>query len=174
MVRRGSAVVALVLVVCACTAPQPTQPPREETMAPATPVVRSATHPLLRGTWRFDQDAAACVATLAAGRDTLTISVRRNVPVRLALALGEPAPATARLRFTGNSGNWQIGAQRAGDRSLGATLGADTIALSRVLVLLGGGTLDVGEAEQGLPAISVPAAGGQGQTWFDCSRDKLS
>ena len=174
MVKRASAVVALALVLSACTPSQPVQPPREETMAPATPVIRPAARPLLRGTWRFAQDPAACVATLVAARDALTLAVHRNGPVRLTLALDEPAPTTARLRFAGSGGNWQIVAQQAGARSLAATLGTGDIALSRVLVLLGGGTLEIGQAEQGLPAISLPAAGEQGQAWFDCGRDKLS
>ena len=172
--NRAGAALALALVISACTAPQPEPPPREETMAPATPVVPPITRPVLRGTWRFDQDAATCVATLVAARDTLTVSVRRNAPVRLALTLNEPPPATARLRFAGSGGRWQIVAQRAGARSLAGTLGTGDLALSRVLVLLGGGTLEIGEAEQGLPAISLPAAGEQGQAWFDCGRDKLS
>lgn len=142
-------------------------------MASATPVPRPATRPLLRGAWRFEQDAAACTATVVAGRDTLTVGIRRNEPVRLTLALAEPAPPTARLRFSGSSGNWQIVAQQAGARSLVATLGADTLALSRLLVLLGGGTLEIGEPDQALPAIGLPAAGEQGQTWFDCGRDRL-
>lgn len=171
---RASAAIAFALVLSACTTLQPEKPPREETMAPPAPVVRPPARPLLRGTWRFEQDAAACVATLVAGRDTLMVSVRRNAPVRLALALDDTAPAIARLRFTGGSGVWQIVAQRAGTGSLAATLGADSLALSRVLVLLGGGTLEIGEAEQALPALGLPAAGEQGQAWFDCARDRLS
>ena len=142
-------------------------------MAPPAPVVRPPARPLLRGTWRFEQDDTACVATLIAGRDSLTVTIRRTAPGRLALALEDAAPATARLRFTGNSGNWQIVAQRAGARSLVAALGPDNLALSRVLVLLGGGTLELGDAAQGLPAIGLPAAGTPGQAWFDCARDKL-
>ena len=172
---RASAAIAFALVLSACTTLQPEKPPREETMAPPAPVVRPPARPLLRGTWRFEQDAAACVATLVAGRDTLMVSVRRNAPVRLALALDDTAPAIARLRFTGGSGGrWQIVAQRAGARSLAGTLGTGDLALSRVLVLLGGGTLEIGEAEQALPALGLPAAGEQGQAWFDCARDRLS
>lgn len=169
--NRASAAIVLAVVLSDCTASQPEKPPREETMAPAPPV-RPATRPLLRGSWRFEQDAATCVATLVAGRTTLTVSVRRNSPVPFVLALDEPVPATARLRFAGSAGSWQVGAQRAGAQSLSAILGVDTLALSRLLVLLGGGTLEIGD-DKGLPAISLPAAGAQGQAWFDCGRDKL-
>ena len=174
MSSRASVAIALAVVLSACATPPPEPPPREATMAPPTPVLSSPARPILRAAWRFEQDATACIATAAAGRNALRITVRHRVPVQLSLSLADAAPLSARLRFAGTAGGWQVQAQRAATHLLAATLGSDDTALGRVLILLSGGTLEIGEAGQGLPAISLPPSGGEGQTWFDCGRDRLS
>lgn len=96
--------------------------------------------------------------------------------MRLSVALPASAGAmltkTAAVQFTGPAGNWKLRGALA-RRSVDLTLPLDDVALSRVLVLLSGGTLEIGDASQGVPALRLPAAGDAGRHWFDCARNQL-
>jgi hypothetical protein len=56
---------------------------------------------------------------------------------------------------------------------LGVKLGSDNTALSHVLVLLSGGTLNVGLAPHGVVSLVIRPSDTSGQNWFDCAREKL-
>jgi hypothetical protein len=81
--------------------------------------------------------------------------------------------AAVPLRFAGPTGRWQVPAQQTSSHQLAVTLGADDTGLSRVLVLLNGGVLEIGRPEQNISSLAILPSDAQGQRWFDCARDKL-
>ena len=102
------------------------------------------------------------------------VTIRRNEPVQLTVSLAaQPVPNTVSLRFSGPAGNWQAQAHRSSSRAVGVVLGSDNTALSRVLVLLSGGTFDVGPPDQALASLAIAASDTRGQLWFDCAREKM-
>jgi hypothetical protein len=116
-----------------------------------------------------------CVAAADAGAAGVHVTIRRNEPVQLTVSLAaQPAPSTpVTLRFSGPAGNWQVLAHRSSSHAVGVALGSDNTALSRVLVLLSGGTLDVGVPDQPLASLAIAASDTRGQLWFDCAREKM-
>jgi hypothetical protein len=46
-------------------------------------------------------------------------------------------------------------------------------AVSRVLVLLSGGTIRINNGRSGLPILRVPDAGQPGRSWFECAKQRL-
>jgi hypothetical protein len=143
------------------------------------PPVQMPSHQVVRTTWNFVSGSDQCVAVAAAGATSLRIAVSRAAPIRLTLSLAmqlwwSPAShAAVPLRFNGPAGRWQVTAQPSGNRQIIVTLGSDESALSRVLVLLSGGVLDVIEAERIVVSLVVGPSDAQGQLWFDCARSKM-
>jgi hypothetical protein len=141
------------------------------------PLVQRAPRQVIRTAWAFESANDSCIAVAAAGDTALRLTIRRNEPIRLVLDLAPPIDrlpaghAAVPLRFAGPTGSWQVSAQPSARHHLTAALGATDTALSRVLVLLGGGTLDVGSQDQ-VSAIGIAPSDVQGQTWFDCARNK--
>ncbi len=129
----------------------------------------------MRTKWSWDITPDQCVATAAAARTSLKVTIRRDAPIRLLLSLAE-APAgtpSLRLRFKGAAGQWQAVGQVTPTRQIALTFSADETGLGRILVLLNGGTLTAGEPPQEIPPLAIPASGTEGQNWFDCARNKL-
>ena len=77
------------------------------------------------------------------------------------------------LRFTGPAGAWQVAAHRTAAHQATVALGADDTALSRILVLLSGGVLEVGTPSQPIATLAISPSDAQGQTWFDCAHEKV-
>ncbi len=106
----------------------------------------------------------------------MLISIRRDAPIRLIVSL-ESQPVhgsvTVPLRFTGPAGLWQVSARRTAARRFAVTLGSDDKALSRILVLLSGGMLELGEPAQPIVSLAISPSDAQGQSWFDCARGKM-
>jgi hypothetical protein len=170
---RHLTVLALLLVGCA------TQPPAEEAKPePVAPVVsppaQRAPRQIMRTIWSFAAEGDECVAVAGSGRTLLQVTVRRNAPIRVVVSLAAPLPSGRRapvaMRFNGPAGQWQVNAQQASNRQLVAVLGVSEAALSRVLVLLSGGVLELGEQDQALPSLGLAPSEAQGQAWFDCAR----
>src|ERR1700728_1113901 len=97
--RRPSMLVLLLalLPVC-CAAPQaPPKPPESVPEVQAPPPPRAA-HPILRAAWAFHTTPDACTALAKGGAASLQISVRREGPIRLSIALpgDDPAKPVAR------------------------------------------------------------------------------
>jgi hypothetical protein len=131
---------------------------------------------VVRAAWTFRSSDTECVAVAAAGDTSLLVTIRRDAPIRLTVSLATPSahgPSTLPLRFSGPAGAWQVSARRTAARQLAVTLGSDDTALSRVLVLLNGGTLDLGNPSQPILSLAISASDAQGQAWFDCARSKL-
>ena len=116
-----------------------------------------------------------CLASATAGATALRISVRRGAPIRLTVSLARQYEyeATEPLRFVGPAGTWQVTSRAYGTSLLGVTLGSDNTALSHILVLLSGGTFDVGLPPHGVVSLVIKPSDTRGQNWFDCAREKL-
>jgi hypothetical protein len=169
---------ALVLFLTGCAAEPP--PVEEKVEAPppvVAPVVPRAPR-VLATTWSFDTTNDECSAVAASGRTSLQVAVRRNAPIRMTVSLPGPLPPEKRvplaLRFNGPAGRWQVNARPMGSRQFAAALGSDDIALSRVLVLLSGGVLEVGDQTHAIPSLGLPPSEVQGRVWFDCARGTMT
>lgn len=153
--------------------PPASQPqPAPVVEAPPPPAHRE----VIRTLWTFRAADAECTARASGGNASLTAIVRRTGSLRLSIAL--PAATVAKLtktvevQFAGPAGNWKLRGARA-RRSVEIALPLDDAALSRVLVLLSGGTVEIGDADQDVPTLHLPAAGDAGRQWFECARDQL-
>jgi hypothetical protein len=178
--RVGAAgLTAFLLLVAGCSNPPIDDGRREAAIPVVAPFVRRAPRQVIHTTWTFESGNDACVAVAAAGVTSLRVTISRDTPIRLALSLAPqldrlPAGrAPLPLRFAGPTGSWQVSAQQTGPHQLAVTLGADDTALSRILVLLGGGVLDVGVSEQVVASIDIMPSDARGQLWFDCARGKM-
>jgi hypothetical protein len=78
------------------------------------------------------------------------------------------------VHFSGPAGHWLIPALRAPrPREVLFLLARDETSLSRVLILLSGGLLEVEPADEDLPILSLPESGAEGQDWFACARGSV-
>ncbi len=145
-------------------------------MPAVPPLVRHVPSPQVHTAWTFRSSDNECVAIAAAAGDSLLVSIHRDAPIRLVVSLETPAShgsTTVPLHFNGPAGQWQVAAHRSAARRFTVTLGSDDTALSRVLILLSGGMLELGEAAQPIVSLSISASDTRGQTWFDCARGKM-
>jgi hypothetical protein len=161
-----------------CTPPPVEEPRREVKMlpAPAPPPPRPApTRAPLRATWTFESGNDQCVASADAGSASVRVTIRRNAAAELLVSFAtRSVPASpVPLRFSGPAGDWQVQARRSAARALGVTLGADNTALTHVLVLLSGGTFDVGSPERPIASVVIAPSDTRGQAWFDCARGMM-
>ena len=124
--------------------------------------------------WTF-QTGEICTATASNPLLSLDVSAS-NTQLQLVLHAARrfrlPAHADVAVGFTGPAGHWTIPGV--------ATPGRITItdpmteyAAGRVLVLLGGGVIQVRKVRSGLPPLRVPSAGAPGRAWFECVRQRL-
>lgn len=121
--------------------------------------------------WAFQQGEDDCIATAAGDGAAALLTVSRAGPIRLNVSvrsLPSKNRANVPLRFAGGAGNWQLTARPTAAREFAADLGSGDMALSRVLSLLSGGTLEVGSQR-----VAIVPAGSQGQQWFDCARRQI-
>ena len=163
------------LLLSGCASPPPDDG-RHEAVAPIAPgPVKPPPPRTLRAAWKFDSSQNECVAVAAAGSTSLRVTVRDEAPIRLVVVLAPvftDTPAVVPLHFTGPAGNWQITARRAGRNTLGVSLSDNNAALSRVLVLLSGGTLEIGAPPHIIVTFAISPSDTNGQNWFDCARQK--
>lgn len=155
----------LLLVLAACATPPPAPPAQSLPLPPPPPPIRSSVH----ATWTFQRRPHECEATARAGAVSLRIVAREARPVLLTLSpLASDAPHWLRLRFAGPAGTWAIEAAAPHGHSAVASFGPGTTGLSRLLIMLSGGTLTPEQPAAGLPAIVLPPSGADGTHWFDC------
>lgn len=157
----------------ACT--QPVKEPPPEVQAPPPEPVKPPPVPLLHAEWSFSSRGDECLATATAGATALRISVRRDLAIRLTISLAkqyEYEPIVP-LRFVGPAGTWQVTSRAYGTSLLGVTLGSDNTALSHILVLLSGGTFNVGLPPHAVVSMVIKPSDTSGQNWFDCAREQL-
>ena len=142
--------------------------------APTPPAARPAPVRSQRAAWTFESGSEQCIASADAGAASVRVTVRRNAAAELLVSLATQAPASlVPLHFSGPAGDWQVQARRSSARALGVTLGTDNTALSHVLVLLSGGTFDVGPPERPIASFVIAPSDARGQAWFDCARGML-
>ena len=96
--------------------------------------------------------------------------MRRKQPIRLSVTLPDAAPTKPVARFHGPAGGWSVPGRRAGAHEIVFTLGRDMNSLSRVLMLLSGGAMDLDSPDKNLPILNLSASGSDGQRWFGCAR----
>ena len=144
-------------------------------MPAVPPLIRRAPSQIVRTNWTFNSGDDECTAVAAATGTSLLVSVHRGMPIRLVVLLASPSPGSAGvpLRFTGPAGAWQVVAHQIAARQIAVALGSDETALSRVLVLLSGGVLQVGAPAQPMVSLAIGPSAAQGQSWFDCARGKM-
>jgi hypothetical protein len=165
----------LFLVGCTPPAPPAEEGRREASVPAVPPLVRRAPSQVVRTSWTFGASDEACTAVAAAAGASLLVAVHRDAPIRLVVSLASPAlgSVSVPLRFTGAAGAWQIVARQTAARQIAVALGSDETALSRVLVLLSGGVLEVGVPAQPIVSLAISPSDAQGQSWFDCARGKM-
>ena len=105
----------------------------------------------------------------------MRVTVRRETAIRLNVSLAPQYDheKTVPLRFVGPAGTWQVTAYQISATQLSVKLGSDNTALSHVLVLLSGGTFNVGLPPHSVVSLVIRPSDTSGQNWFDCARDKL-
>jgi hypothetical protein len=171
--RRTSFVLLLALSPACCAPPQPPPKPAE----PAVEVLPSPpplpARPILRAAWSFQTGPDACIAFAKAGSASLQIAVRPEGLIRLAVALPGYAPDKPVAHFSGPAGHWLIMGTQVRHREAVFTLGRDETSLSRILMLLSGGTLNLEPPDDDLPILSLPESGAEGQEWFVCARGSV-
>lgn len=158
------------LPACCASPPKPAEPAPE---APPPPRPHAA-RPILRAAWSFQTGPDACIALAKAGSTSLQIVVRPEGLIRLGLSLPGDAPGRPVASFSGSAGRWQILGTHAGRREVLFTLGRDEFSLSRILMLLSGGLLNLEPAGEDLPILSLPESGAEGQKWFACARHSVN
>ncbi len=160
---------AATLLAASCASqPAKLPPPPPEPPPPPPRAVR----PMVHAGWSFQTSSDACIAVAASGRTKVEVTVRRKTPIRLSVALATATAATGNpvAHFHGPAGTWAIRGGHAGDRELMFVMGHDEASLSRVLMLLSGGVLDLQSPDKDLPVITLMESGADGQRWFRCAR----
>lgn len=165
----------LTALALACCAPPPQPPPAPPPavalpLPPPPPVVA----PTLHAAWSFQVTAKDCLALAQAGRSRLEIAVRPEGAIRLVLSLPQDAPARPIAYFSGPAGHWLIAGAPLAHRQALFLLPRNDTSLSRILMLLSGGTFAPGPADLALPMLSLPESGADGRHWFACARSSVS
>jgi hypothetical protein len=180
--RVHATLVLLSLCLAACMPTPPPPPLPEAALPPPPPPPPPPPHQVLHATWVFAATQEECQATARAPRTDLAIGIRHATPLRLLLSVPRPPgvtdrPATLRARFSGPAGTWALGGSLTprSASTMGGTvpLGADDVALSRLLLMLSGGMLTLESPVMGLPTLVLPPSGADGSRWFACVRERL-
>lgn len=129
---------------------------------------------MLRAAWSFRTGPDACVALAKAGSSNVQIAVRPEGLIRLSVSLPGNAPTRSVAHFSGPAGHWLMLATHTGPHEVLFLLARDETSLSRVLILLSGGMLDLGTPGDDLPILSLPESGAEGQEWFACARSSVN
>lgn len=166
-------ILLLALVPVCCTSPHPAPKPAEPAPEPPPPP-RHAARPTLRAAWSFQAGPDACVALAKAGGTSLRITVHPEGLVRLTMSVPGDAPDRPVAHFNGPAGHWLLLGSHVGRSEALFTLGRDEISLSRILMLLSGGTLNLEPPDEDLPILSLPESGAEGQAWFVCARNSVN
>lgn len=146
--------------------PQKPEPSRQAPIPPS-PVV---------AVWQFQEGGETCKATAANPALALDVAVSDDRLQLFARAHARPVlrrGAHAPIAFSGISGSWSAPGRLTASHVISASQPMDEAAVGRVLVLLSGGTLQVGGPHSRLPPLRVPDAGTPGRIWFECVRHRL-
>jgi hypothetical protein len=166
--------ILLLALAPACCAPHhPAPKPAEPAPLPPPPPAPPE-RPVLHATWSFQTGPNACLALARAGAANLRITVHPEGPIRLTMSVPDDAPTKPVAHFSGPAGHWLLGGSHAVPREASFFLARDEVSLSRILMLLSGGVLNLEPSEDDVPILSLPASGAEGQEWFACARDSVN
>jgi hypothetical protein len=84
-----------------------------------------------------------------------------------------PGGRSVAIEFVGTSGTWTVTGRRAASHRVTASQPMTEDQAGQILVLLAGGVVRVGRANEGLPPLQVPNSGVSGRDWFECVRGQL-
>lgn len=144
--------------------PAPLQPPSPVPVAPAPVASR----------WSFDRSACSAKASgPGLSLDVTASSDQLSLVIHSVRRVSQRANTDVPVAFTGRSGNWTLAGRVANVRQIAAVSPMSEDAVSRVLVLLSGGTIRISNGRAGLPILRVPDAGQPGRTWFECVKQRL-
>ncbi len=160
--------VALLLTSCErpaapVIAPTPTPPP--------PPVV----HRPVASAWSFHA-GDVCTATAGGGGLALDVAASRDtleLVVRMLRGAAMPASRSVAITFAGASGAWTMTGHNAASHRVIASQPMTEDQAGRVLILLGGGIVKVGNRSDSVPELRIPNSGTPGRDWFECVRRQL-
>lgn len=156
----------LLLTSCASLLHKPVPPPPP----PPPSKHKAAVQPWLHAAWSFQMKKGSCLATAVAGRFRLVVAVHGKTPVRISVILPYETTGRSVAYFHGPAGAWSVAGWHAGPHEIVFGLGHGMDSLSRVLMLLSGGVVDLDSPAKNLPIFILPASGAEGQRWFSCAR----
>ncbi len=160
----AGAVTVAMLALAGCAAPAG-EDGRREASVPAGPAFASRpSRPVIRTTWTFRSGEDESVAVAAAPGRSLGGDPPPRCADSLTVSLGaghDASTPSVPLRFAGVAGSWRITARPLGARQFGVAFAMDDAALSRVLMLLSGGRLEVGSAATPVAAFALLPSGDQ-------------
>lgn len=160
----------LLLALGACQSAPPT---RMHGAAPSgTDVVAAPPSRPLPLTWSFRQSRNACRAMAIGVAVRLDISVSGHDLIELKLSglpdMADRAGRRVAWVFRGATGNWRLLSAARASHDLVAYIAPGEVSSSKVLALLNGGVLTVGDARSTERHLRLPPADTPGQAWFDC------
>jgi hypothetical protein len=162
---------AMVLSLLACerpVAPVPAVPPPPP--APPPPVPRSAP-----AVWSFDS-GDVCKASASSNVLSLDVTASNStltLKVRMGRGAVMPAGRSVAIEFAGTAGNWTVTGRKTARHRVIASQPMTEDQAGQILLLLQGGVVQVGTADEDLPPLQVPNSGVPGRDWFECVRRQL-
>jgi hypothetical protein len=171
---------ALFLTGCETITAQPPDPADSVT---ATTPPRRAPHAAnaqhaVDAIWSFRATERSCGAAATHQAVALTVAVRDGQAIEIAVRPGAAVQAPRRrdglhLVFSGPTGSWRTRARTSPDRAVVLAQQLDESAVGRILMMLEGGTIEVGGSGAGWPVLKLPPSGPAGRDWFECVRRQL-
>jgi hypothetical protein len=153
--------------IVAVPQPPPPAPPQTPPPLPAAPAP-------VTSNWSFDRSACTAKASgPGLSFEVTASSTELSLVVHTARRVSLRPTADVPIAFTGRSGNWTLAGRLAAPRRIATVSPTSEDAVSRVLVLLSGGTIRIGTGRAGLPILRVPDAGQPGRSWFECVKQRL-
>jgi hypothetical protein len=154
-------------VVVAVPQPPPPAPPQPPPPAPVAPAP-------VTSHWSFDGGACSAKASgPGLSLDVIASSIQLSLVIHPTRRVSHRVNTDVPVAFTGRSGNWTLAGRVTDVRQIAAVSPMSEDAVSRVLVLLSGGTIRINNGHAGLPILRVPDAGQPGRTWFECVKQRL-
>jgi hypothetical protein len=153
----------------AVTVPPPPPPP------PAQPLPPSPVTPApVTSNWSFDRSSCSAKASgPGLSLDVIASRTELHLLIHTTHGVSRRANTETPVAFTGRSGSWSIAGRVANAREIAAVSPISEDVVSRVLVLLSGGTIRTGNGRIGVPILRVPDAGQPGRIWFECVKQRL-
>jgi hypothetical protein len=176
----AACVIAASLIGCTSVRPPPPPPAPPIVVKPA-PVRIARPQPrrqTVHGDWVFSENEQTCGARVSGPRFWLEVTVGSS-DITVFLGANQPTGAPVHqgpllhIRFSGLAGNWDISGHLVRGPAVVSTLPMDDASLGRLIMMLGGGTVDVPTGPSQLPIFALPPAGREGRAWLRCAHQKL-